>query len=308
MDANPPGGMRAIAFTSGARGIIVFRGTDLNTTGLSGQADNCADGLLFGGKLASQLPAYCKAFSPKDLDYFAAALEFTKNTLVRHSGVEFAFTGHSLGAGLATLVASAIGGTAPAIVFSSPPVRDNFLKLLGQAPAVLNITDRVLYLANSLDPVYHEAASLAGLPGRVCTWPPPATPSLACDRCFENQPGYLHREELACSMCFQQEHVYSTYFYKLLPGPRPSCGAVDVGPRYPQPTLRAQRGRTPQIDGVLSAGEWGDAFSLKAVLSQPLVQCFKPIGDPQDWSLEAGWIKFDSTHLYFAFDIDDDIA
>jgi hypothetical protein len=51
IDADPlGGGMHAVVFVEPAtgRGVIAFRGTDLDGTQLSGAADACADALLFG--------------------------------------------------------------------------------------------------------------------------------------------------------------------------------------------------------------------------------------------------------------------
>ena len=45
------GGMRALLFTqpSTKKAVVAFRGTDLNETNVSGQADSCADKILWGG-------------------------------------------------------------------------------------------------------------------------------------------------------------------------------------------------------------------------------------------------------------------
>ena len=51
MSANPVnGGMHAVVFVHDVskRGILAFRGTDLDTAKSSGAADACADALLFG--------------------------------------------------------------------------------------------------------------------------------------------------------------------------------------------------------------------------------------------------------------------
>ena len=59
-EANPFVGMRALAFVQRRtrRGVIAFRGTDLNFSQPSGQADRCANEVLFGGSSKS-----CQAFS-----------------------------------------------------------------------------------------------------------------------------------------------------------------------------------------------------------------------------------------------------
>lgn len=79
-----------------------------------------------------------------------------------------------------------------------------------------------------------------------------------------------------------------------------------VGAALPrQQTFRAYAGRTPVIDGKLSPGEWTDAFSFSSTPSW--VAVFAPATRPSDASIRAGYIKHDDTHLYFAFDVVDDV-
>jgi solute:Na+ symporter, SSS family len=70
------------------------------------------------------------------------------------------------------------------------------------------------------------------------------------------------------------------------------------------PTLNSFPGRTPVIDGILSAGEWSDASGFAGV--RDWVHTFSPTTDPKDLSLK-GFVKHDATHLYFAFDVTDDL-
>lgn len=81
----------------------------------------------------------------------------------------------------------------------------------------------------------------------------------------------------------------------------------------PQParhgTLLSYKGSTPTLDGVLSPGEYDDAFSFSAPWSGGQMAWtaeFLPVTDPLDLGL-SGWIKHDDTHLYLAFNITDDV-
>ena len=69
-------------------------------------------------------------------------------------------------------------------------------------------------------------------------------------------------------------------------------------------SLSAFPGKTPQLDGVLSPGEWDDSTRFYGV-SQWVAQ-FTPTTDPGDLSLK-GWVKHDGSRLYFAFDVTDDV-
>lgn len=62
LESNPEsGGMRALLFTQTqtGRALVVFRGTDLDISVASGQADACADDIL-SGMTHAQLPTFCK--------------------------------------------------------------------------------------------------------------------------------------------------------------------------------------------------------------------------------------------------------
>ncbi len=68
--------------------------------------------------------------------------------------------------------------------------------------------------------------------------------------------------------------------------------------------LHSYPGTTPQLDGVLSPGEWTDATPFSG--TQGWTNTFTKTIDPKDLSLK-GWVKHDGTHLYFAFDVTDDV-
>lgn len=73
---------------------------------------------------------------------------------------------------------------------------------------------------------------------------------------------------------------------------------------FSQKLLSVFRGNTPKIDGKISEGEYADATQLNG--TNDWTREFSPNGDTLDLSLKA-WIKHDGTHLYFAFDVTDDI-
>ncbi len=68
--------------------------------------------------------------------------------------------------------------------------------------------------------------------------------------------------------------------------------------------LHSYTGTTPHLDGILSPGEWTDATSFAG--TQGWTNTFTKTTDPKDLSVK-GWVKHDGTHLYFAFDVTDDV-
>jgi hypothetical protein len=221
--ADPPGGgMRALLFTQpdSGRAIVAFRGTDLNVSGISGQADSCADSSLFDPD--APLPAYCSKFSNATLDYWARATEYVADARAAYPQLSFLFTGHSLGAALASTMAAASPASAPlapAVVFSSP---DYVSPLRRRAPQQLPLParahGRMYALADAWDPVEHGAIVAGGLRGERCLWtsqPPPA----CCKTCF----AHFDERSAACVDCLYQRHIYAWYLSTLVPGPRPSC-------------------------------------------------------------------------------------
>ncbi len=68
--------------------------------------------------------------------------------------------------------------------------------------------------------------------------------------------------------------------------------------------LNSYPGTTPNLDGVLSPGEWRDATLFTGTLNW--TSTFTPTTDPKDLSVK-GWVKHDRERLYFAFDVTDDV-
>eukprot|EP00051_Salpingoeca_urceolata_P035907 m.31928 g.31928 ORF g.31928 m.31928 type:complete len:716 (+) comp9883_c0_seq1:77-2224(+) len=419
------GGMRALVFVHAAsgRGLVAFRGTDLNTSGPSGQADNCADAQLWSGKAEAQLPAFCKAFPPATLDYLTNAIAVGHAVRAKYPGLDLLFTGHSLGAGLAGLVAAAMPGTYAA-AFAPPPLLTTLYARLPQAapggggddPATGQVFDaakqqrqhplpthsphstarsghapgfdasRFVFFGNAYDPVFHESLGSDNLFGTACVWgashappentpahafPPPAhafspparalpsrtspalkslsslnspvrksleslaspslksptlpspspstppsppapvtsTEPLACSICFRGHPAFVDTaDSVACKLCFVQEHEYKVYFTASIPGPRPACTQLRAPPPFPRPVLRATRGLTPVVDGVLSPGEWTDATWLPLLAPFNATAQFEPVSNATDFDVVQAWVKFDHEALYFGFEVADDVA
>lgn len=70
-----------------------------------------------------------------------------------------------------------------------------------------------------------------------------------------------------------------------------------------KPLMRAYRGSTPSIDGLISPGEWDDATTFRG--GRGWTHTFSPTVDDADLSLQ-GWVKHDGADLYFAFRVTDD--
>jgi SSS family solute:Na+ symporter len=71
-----------------------------------------------------------------------------------------------------------------------------------------------------------------------------------------------------------------------------------------RPVMRAWRGTTPVLDGVISPGEWDDAVTFRG--GRGWIPTFTPTTDDADLSLR-GWVKHDGENLYFAFRVIDDV-
>src|SRR5258706_1060988 len=70
------------------------------------------------------------------------------------------------------------------------------------------------------------------------------------------------------------------------------------------PVMRAWKGSTPALDGVISPGEWDDAAHFRGC--RGWTPTFTPTRDDADLSIE-GWVKHDGVNLYFAFRVVDDV-
>lgn len=68
--------------------------------------------------------------------------------------------------------------------------------------------------------------------------------------------------------------------------------------------IKAFRGSTPTVDGLISAGEWDDATKFEGM--KGWTPQFSTTKDPKDLSVK-GWVKYNSRRLYFAFEVTDDV-
>jgi hypothetical protein len=214
------GGMRALAFVdrAGSRLLLAFRGTDLDSSGASGQADACADDILFRGMRRDDLPPFCSAFSDATLDYLGNAVEFAAEASHAYPSLDTLATGHSLGAALAVLVAARLNPQRSAkrpiqvVAISEPPIAralDARLRAAALPPGTAYV------LADANDPV-QRAAVAAGLVGTPCTWsvgPPPHS----CTDC-----DFASGHSATCKECILATHALKHYL-ALLRGPRPIC-------------------------------------------------------------------------------------
>jgi len=231
---DPPAGMRALLFVQEETelGVIAFRGTDLGS-GASGDADRCADAMLFG----RDPPLYCTRFPPSTLDYWQAALAFIARVRTAFPRVDLLQTGHSLGAGLALATAvatsSATGTDAgetsqaaqlhTAVAFASP----GWLAILEQqahlpAPPAAAAQRSLYAMADVWDPVQREAVAQQAMIGTECLWDSP--PTDACELCFASQP--FNASAAGCDVCFRERHVYSHYLHVDVPGERAMCHTI----------------------------------------------------------------------------------
>jgi hypothetical protein len=247
-EANPYFGMHGIAFAnaSAERLLVVFRGTDLNTSGLSGQADVCADAWLWGPDGApapASLPSFCAQFTATQLDYFGNAVAFAWSVAAAFPTFSVLFTGHSLGAGLASMLAlwpqatpgrGAARCIAPsssgALGFAAP---DFLSALQARVPnPALIMTDsalsRIAIFADAFDPVQGAALFRPshGMVGQLWLWRDGADPpSTECLECFD--VGHVQSpQSLMCLVCMAQRHVFSHYVSIIRSGLAPSL----VGP------------------------------------------------------------------------------
>lgn len=206
--------MRALTFLHEniSLGVVAFRGTDLNQTGVSGKADACADMLLSG----QPLPPICSRFTVAALDYLSRAREFAAEAAQRYPQVDWLYTGHSLGALLAEAIASERG--AVALVFSSPPVLPVLRNRSAVDPGKLSRWATVA-LYNEYDPLKYE--SQGKLPGASCVWNVTPVPP-GCAAC-ELSGHAINMSSASCRLCFVNTHVYKHYLELLASKPRPIC-------------------------------------------------------------------------------------
>ena len=238
---------------SPCRGLIAFRGTDLGSDVLSSLADNCADDVLWGGMKYEQLSANCQGnFTTFQLDYLARATDVTQRAMVKYPQCSFLFTGHSLGAGLANLMAAlsypqVTSGSQPpawatgclprasagAAVFSTPGYIHTLLNRTNitfdqgmynknSSHSTQQQSKRFMLFADQFDPIWYfcNQSFQGGYIGRRCLWHDGAQPA-ACKKC---ERGHRMGRTVECELCMYERHIFSHYLH-LIRAPRdPSQG------------------------------------------------------------------------------------
>ena len=207
------------------------------------RADACADALL----TFATPPDFCEAFGADVLDYYGNAMAFVRDLDIA-PGANVLYSGHSLGALLATLVAATVtrdeGLTPPALVFSAPGF-DAIASAKGASATLLDPT-AVLVVADTNDPVYREA--LGNLTGATaCAYDTGVDAD--CDRCFESRPD-ANRPD--CQSCFLHHHVYGHYLGLLSSSARPRCAPAAAEAGLPPDTSAGRsscdRSRGPALE------------------------------------------------------------
>ena len=242
--------MRALLFTQPdtGRALVAFRGTDLDISSVSGQADSCADALIAGGTDA-QLPGYCRRFGAGTLDYITNAVGFALQVeaLCELLGpsVQIMFTGHSLGATLAVMAAARVAGSV-AVVFAPPPATDLLWSRFGLTSAEAAAAGSFVFMGNEFDPVYHQAVGQKGVFDNLCVWAEHDPVPVTCAACFKGHPAFLDLANVACGACFGKEHIFGHYFFDLIPT-QPRCGAAAAA-AFPRPHIGVRMGKAPTLD------------------------------------------------------------
>ena len=252
LESNPPlGGMRSLVFVENAPGvriIVVYRGTDLNSTTPGGQSDLCADQILWDNiSDPSLMYPFCASIPPAQLDYYSQAKQFLRSVMLKYAApYQIMLTGHSLGAGLSNMmVLSTIDPDCfppddavrlvGSVVMSSPSFilptmqRVRVANYSTSAGLQLGLSMRITTIADSFDPIYMEAnRNPIGLLGGLCTYTILPEP-FACSICQLDPTD--SPSNIACELCFAQRHIYSHYLHTFENSTlMPSCAA---SPRDP---------------------------------------------------------------------------
>ena len=199
LTAIPPAGMRALFFYQPGtrRGVVAFRGTDLDHSTASGRAERRADAILAN----DTLPPSCSRILGVD-----AGLLGARRRLCGGGGGAAAllFTGHSLGAQLATM--SAASRAQP--VRRSPSRRRRARRAReSHGPRAVErrrARGRLYALASKWDPVQARAVQEGGLVGDACYWDEPPAPG--CETCFAHG---IPSTGPACVLCFERTHIFA---------------------------------------------------------------------------------------------------
>lgn len=163
------------------RVILSFRGTQISPS-IDSLADVCADKLLWEGFTLSSLPPECLVFEPHTLDYFSQALNYTLKVISLYSSMPILLTGHSLGAGLAILVAAALSHThaLPVVGFGAPATRKALLDRGLSIEPLEN--DSIVVIGHEWDVIMRT--QMEGQVGSLCFYS--QTESSSCKACISS--------------------------------------------------------------------------------------------------------------------------
>eukprot|EP00252_Welwitschia_mirabilis_P004302 TRINITY_DN1459_c0_g1_i2.p1 TRINITY_DN1459_c0_g1~~TRINITY_DN1459_c0_g1_i2.p1 ORF type:complete len:324 (-),score=19.73 TRINITY_DN1459_c0_g1_i2:58-1029(-) len=224
--ASPEGGCHALAYvpdndTSSAI-IVSFRGTQV-TDQIDGQADLCADMILWNGLDFESLPSYCKVFDEETLDYLSQGISFSRKVMKAYPEGDLLFTGHSLGAGLAVLVSAAIsanGGPVFPVLGFGPPGTQELLKKRNLRFRAAEEGLAVL-VANEWDEIVrsHWKEQV----GTLCLYP--VGEPECCSACFSSRK--WKRDEViptgSCGECFMETHYLAALMRLAEKAIKPRC-------------------------------------------------------------------------------------
>eukprot|EP00250_Pteridium_aquilinum_P010166 c19190_g1_i1 orf=124-1350(-) len=245
----------------GRRIIIAFRGTQLSNS-TDSIADVCADKLLWEGFDLGSLPQECLIFDSHTLDYFAQALNYTLQVISLYPSVPILLTGHSLGAGLAVLVAGALSHmqTLSVIGFGAPATRKPLLDRGFSVETLENAS--IIVIGHEWDIIMRNP--MEGQVGLLCFYP-------------QNEPS-------SCKKCMSSSVSPSTAVKKQGLGSVSSVYDIQIqafDAFEESAPKRADALRRSAIEGLAKLGgklgKWG-AFSL-------------PTGDCMDCFCETHYLK-----------------
>jgi hypothetical protein len=188
------------------------------------------------------------------------------------------------------LVHSTVDGSSPTVAGTPAP---------GASAAACTLTPNTDFMGNDL---------LSSTTNKPLPQPCP-TPADCCTMCRAHDPT---TEPKGHCKAWSWNLQAKTCWMKAKASANPRNCTDTSGVVGPPPalhmTMHSYRGITPKTDGVLSPGEYDDAFTFTSPFTDGQMQWvneFYPVLTPAELSLQ-GWIKHDHEALYLAFNISDD--
>eukprot|EP01052_Picozoa_sp_SAG31_P011189 SAG31_NODE_629_length_13436_cov_116.287825_2_plen_344_part_00 len=130
---------------------------------------------------------------------------------------------------------------------------------------------------------------------------------------------FAGRTAVATRIAFEASPNVTLYALRLstpqrqMPQKHDDASEAPPSPRYNR-TVRAWRGSTPTIDGMITTEEWSDGFEISTPFKNSRggqkqmewTSYFRPVEDPADLSMH-GWVKHDDRALYLGFEVSDNL-